>query len=149
VSDQIIKATEQLSSMADKVAGFAISSYLLLTFACLKDIGPWVKYQPLPFAIGAGLAGVVYIVAVSQLYFKELHTRHMAGPSADLAVLDGVSLWLVWARTLGIAAFAAIGILAVWGAGNPPASANADCVHKVTQEPDPDRQREYTVAIRL
>ena len=53
MSDQIVKAAEQLS-LADKVAGFAISSYLLLIFACLKDIGPWLQDQSAAFAIGAG-----------------------------------------------------------------------------------------------
>jgi hypothetical protein len=123
VSDQIMKAAEQLSSMADNVAGFAISSYLLLTFACLKDIGPWVQRQPKPFAIGAGVAGFVYIVAVWCLYFAENHVvGHLPPPLTD------VSLWLAFARSLGIAAFAAIGILAVWGAakGSEAGSARAD-----------------------
>jgi hypothetical protein len=108
--------------MADKVAGFAISSYLLLTFACLKDIGPWVQRQPKPFAIGAGEAGFVYIVAVWCLYFAEVHVL------GDLPPLTNVSLWLAVARSLGIAAFAAIGILAVWGAakGSEAGSARAD-----------------------
>lgn len=122
MSDQIMQAAEQLSSMADKVAGFAISSYLLLTFACLKDIGPWVQRQPKPFAIGAGVAGFVYIVAVWCLYFAEVHVL------GDLPPLTNVSLWLAVARSLGIAAFAAIGILAVWGAakGSEAGSARAD-----------------------
>ena len=122
MSEQIMKAAEQLSSMADKVAGFAISSYLLLTFACLKDIGPWVQRQPKPFAIGAGVAGLVYIVAVWCLYFAEVHVL------GDLPPLTDVSLWLAVARSLGIAAFAAIGILAVWGAakGSEAGSARAD-----------------------
>ena len=97
--------------MADKVAGFAISSYLLLTFACLKDIGQWVQKEPRPFAIGAAGAGFVYIGAVWCLYFAEAYVAgHLPKP------LTYVSLWLAIARSLGIAAFAAIGIAAVWGA---------------------------------
>ena len=99
--------------MADKVAGFAISSYLLLTFACLKDIGQWVQKEPRPFAIGAAGAGFVYIGAVWLFHLEEVE---VLSPAADFAVLADVSLWLAIARSLGIAAFAAIGIAAVWGA---------------------------------
>jgi hypothetical protein len=137
LSDQTIKAAEQLSSMADKVAGFAISSYLLLTFACLKDIGPWVQSQPKPFIIGAGVAGVIYVAAVWWLYSRELDIRNIAEFSDDARVLNSVSLWLVWARTLGIAAFTAIGILAVWGASHPPSTAKTASDSKVTQDLGP------------
>jgi hypothetical protein len=117
VSDQLMNAAEQLSSMADKVAGFAISSDLLLIFACLKkDIGPWVQKQPMAFAIGTGVAGIVYVAAVWWLYSRELHVLAAAQPSGDLPLLTDVSWWLVWARSLGIAAFTGIGILAVLGA---------------------------------
>ena len=75
--------------MADKVAGFAISSYLLLTFACLKDIGPWVQRQPKPFAIGAGVAGFVYIVAVWCLYFAEVHVLGDLPPLTDVRFVVG------------------------------------------------------------
>ena len=115
MSDQLMSAAAQLSSMADKVAGFAISSNLLLIFACLKDIGPWVQKQPTAFAIGTGAAGVVYVAAVWWLHFRELYVLTAAKPS-DLALLTNVSSWLAWARSLGIAAFTAIGIIAVLGA---------------------------------
>jgi hypothetical protein len=120
MSDQIEKATDQLSSMADKVAGFAISSYLLLIFACLKDIGPWVQTQGTPFAIGAGIGGIVYIGAVFWLYYLELHVRSKAQRSGEFPLLNSVSLWLVLARTSGIAVFALVGILAIVGASHPP-----------------------------
>ena len=81
MSEQIMKAAEQLSSMADKVAGFAISSYLLLTFACLKDIRPWVQRQPKPFAIGTGVAGLVYIVAVGVCFSQR--STSLEPPAAD------------------------------------------------------------------
>jgi hypothetical protein len=109
-----MKAAERLSSMADSVAGFAISSYLLLTFACLKDIGPWVTSQPKPFAIGAGVAAVLYILAVWSLYVAESYVLGNAEP------LSTVSLLLAVARSVGIAAFAFIGILAVKRAGAGP-----------------------------
>jgi hypothetical protein len=112
-------AAHQLSSMADKVAGFAISSYLLLAFACLKDIGPWVQRQPTAFAIGTGVAGIVYIAAVWLLYFGEVYVIAKAQTS-DLALLTNVSLWLAGARSLGIAAFAAVGIPAVLGTKKGP-----------------------------
>lgn len=114
--DQIGSAAERLSSMADKVAGFAISSNLLLIFACLKDIGPWLKSDWESFAIGTGAGGLVYVAAVLLLYSRELKIRALAPLPDDLSLLNSVSWWLVWARILGIAAFTAIGILAVWGA---------------------------------
>jgi hypothetical protein len=128
MSDQIMKAAEQLSSMADKVAGFAISSYLLLIFACLKDIGPWLRDQSAAFAIGAGVAGVAYIAAVWCLYFGEVHVFDTAKPPGGLDLLANVGFWLAVARSLGIAVFAAIGILAVFGArkGAKASSARAD-----------------------
>jgi hypothetical protein len=106
--------------MADKVAGFAISSNLLLIFACLKDISPWVHNKTLPFQVGTGLGGCVYVAAVWWLYFRELHVRARGQPSDDLPLLNSVSRSLVWARSLGIAAFTAIGMLAVAGASNGP-----------------------------
>ena len=78
VSDQLAEAADRLSSMADKVAGFAISSSLLLTFACLKDIGDWVKHQPWQFAVGTFVAGCIYVAAVLWLYFQELQVRAMS-----------------------------------------------------------------------
>jgi hypothetical protein len=115
VSNDLMNAASQLSSMADKVAGFAISSDLLLIFACLKDIGPWLRKQPTEFAIGTGVAGIVYVGAIWWLHSQELYVLAAAKPS-DLALLTNVSSWLAWARSLGIAAFTAIGITAVLGA---------------------------------
>ncbi len=110
MSDQLMSAAGQLSSMADNVAGFAISSDLLLIFACLKDIGHWVQKQPTAFAIGTGVAGILYVAAVWWLYSRELYVLATIQTS-DLALLTNVSWWLVWARSLGIAAFTAVGIL--------------------------------------
>jgi hypothetical protein len=45
----VINEAGRLSDMADKVAGFAISSNLVLVFACLKDIGAWVKTETAAF----------------------------------------------------------------------------------------------------
>lgn len=116
MSDQVANAAERLSSMADKVAGFAIGSYLLLIFACLKDINPWVQTDTFWFAIGTGVAGIVYIAAVWLLYYLELNIRAKALSSSELGLLNSVSLWLVLARSAGIAAFTLVGILAVIGA---------------------------------
>jgi hypothetical protein len=120
VSDQVVNAADRLSAMADKVAGFAISSNLLLTFACLKDISLWVHNKTGPFLIGTGVAGCVYVAAVWWLYSRELHVRAKAQPSDDLSLLNSVSRSLVWALSLGIAAFTAIGMLAVAGASSGP-----------------------------
>jgi len=119
MSDQIEKAADQLSAMADKVAGFAISSYLLLIFACLKDIGPWVQSQEIPFAIGAGIGGIAYIGAVFWLYYLEFRVRSKVQYSGDFSLLNTVSLWLMLARTAGIAVFTIVGILAIVGASHP------------------------------
>ena len=118
MSDQFREAAERLSSMSDKVAGFAISSSLLLTFACLKDIGDWVKHRPWQFAIGTFVAGCIYIAAVLWLYFQELQVRAMSSRSTD--PLAGVHRSLMLARCLGIALFTAIGIAAVFGASQGP-----------------------------
>jgi hypothetical protein len=113
-----MKAAEQLSSMADKVAGFAISSNLLLIFACLKkDISSWVQNQTMAFVIGTCVAGVVYVTAVWLFHCEEVAVLDKA---SDLGVLTDVSWWLVWARSLGIAAFTGIGILAVLGSSKEP-----------------------------
>lgn len=117
ISDQLAEAADRLSSMADKVAGFAISSSLLLTFACLKDIGDWVKHQPWQFAVGTFVAGI-YVAAVLWLYFQELQVRAMSNLSTDQ--LAGVHRSLMLARCLGIALFTAIGIAAVFGASRGP-----------------------------
>ena len=114
MSEQIVKAAEQLSSMADRVAGFAISSNLLLTFACLKqDISSWVENQTKAFVIGTAVAGVIYVVAVYLFHLEEVA---VLSNDSDFALLTNVSQWLVWARVLGIVAFTVIGILAVLGA---------------------------------
>jgi hypothetical protein len=118
VSDQLAEAAERLSSMAEKVAGFAISSSLLLTFACLKDIGDWVTHQPWQFAVGTFVAGCIYVAAVLWLYFQELQVRAMSNLSTDQ--LAGVHRSLMLARCLGIALFTAIGIAAVFGASRGP-----------------------------
>ena len=83
MSEQIVKAAEQLSSMADRVAGFAISSNLLLTFACLKqDISSWVKNQTKAFVIGTAVAGVIYVVAVYLFHLEEVAVlSNTKGPS--------------------------------------------------------------------
>ena len=116
--ERVMKAAEQLSSMADRVAEFAISSNLLLTFACLKnDISSWVQQQKAAFVIGTGAAGIIYLVAIWLFHLEEVE---VLSPAANFAVLADVSWWLVWARTLGVAAFTAIGMLAVLGARKDP-----------------------------
>jgi hypothetical protein len=112
--DQFAEAAERLSSMADKVAGFAISSSLLLTFACLKDIAHWVTDEPWSFAIGTGVAGFIYVVAVALLYRQESKVRAMSNPFPK--PLARVNRSLMLARCLGIALFTAIGIAALFGA---------------------------------
>jgi hypothetical protein len=117
-TDQIMKSAEELSSMADKVAGFGISANLILIFACLKkDISSWVQSQPKAFMIGTCVAGLLYITAVWVLHYGESYVLGAAEPPGGPPLL--VSLWLAWARTLGIAVFTAIGMLVVWGASKP------------------------------
>ena len=111
----VLAAAERLSAMADKVAGFAISSDLLLTFACLKDISSWVQHKTSAFLIGTGLGGFAYIAAVWWLYFREFDVRAKAELCDVLSPLDNVSRSLVWARSIGIAFFTMIAMLAVWG----------------------------------
>jgi hypothetical protein len=111
----VLNAADRLAAMADKVAGFAISSNLLLIFACLKDIGPWVQHQTVPFLVGIGTGGLVYVAAVWWLYGREISTRAMVSFDGSDPTLDSVSCSLVWARSLGITAFAIIAMLAVWG----------------------------------
>ena len=91
MSDELMSAAKQLSSMADKVAGFAISSYLLLIFACLKDIGPWVHERKMPFVVGTLVSRVIYVGAVWWLYSRELYVLLSAKPP-DFALLSDVSL---------------------------------------------------------
>jgi hypothetical protein len=116
MSEQLVSAAGQLSSMADKVAGFAISSDLVLIFACMKEVGPWVQKQMGGILIGTAVAGAAYILAVWCLHCLELKVLDKAQLSGDLTLLTSVSWWLAGARSLGIAAFTLIGMGAVWGA---------------------------------
>jgi hypothetical protein len=110
VSDEFWEAGERLSSMGDKVAGFAISSSLILTFACLnKDIAKFVTESPGEFAIGTLAAGLIYVGSVVWLYREERNVRALSTLSSGgpLAVVHRL---LMLARCLGIAVFTAIGI---------------------------------------
>jgi hypothetical protein len=118
VSFEVTTAAEQMSSMADKVAGFGISANLVLIFACLKrDISTWVQSQPKAFMIGTCVAGLLYVTAVWLLHYGESYVLGASQQPGDPELL--VSVWLAWARTLGIAVFTAIGMLVVWGASKP------------------------------
>jgi hypothetical protein len=106
----------RLSDMANNVAGFAISSNLLLIFACLKDIAEWLKVRMVAFEIGVGTGGIVYVGAVWFLHCRELGVLRKTETSDILVTVADVSDALFWSRIAGIAAFTAVSMLAIFGA---------------------------------
>jgi hypothetical protein len=110
-------SARRLSDMANSVAGFAISSSLVLIFACLKDLSDWISSKPIWFCIGIALGNAVYVAAVWLLYRRETALLKLSGVSRTPG---DVSHLLAWSRTAGIIFFAVISFLAVWGAGRGP-----------------------------
>lgn len=110
-----LEGARQLSDMANSVAGFAITSNLLLIFACLKDIGPWVRRDKAWFFIGIGGAFIFYAGAVCLLHYIET-TVSGAIPERDLPpTISTVSTWLLGCRLAGIFLSCAIAAIAVIG----------------------------------
>jgi hypothetical protein len=113
--NRVLDSADKLSDMANKVAGFAISSNLLLTFACLKDLGSWVKRQTVAFLIGVAVGGCVYVAAIWILYAQEFAIRNVVASADFASILCQTGDVLVWSRTLGVVAFTLVAALAVWG----------------------------------
>jgi len=104
----------RISDMGNAVAGFAISSYLVLVFATLKDLSPWVKAKSGYFAAGILLGACMYVGAIWLLHAEEMSLIIASSPG-DQAVMKQVGHVVVLARTAGVAAFACVALLAIWG----------------------------------
>jgi hypothetical protein len=121
VSDQLEQATDRLSSMADKVAGFGISTALILTWGSFKDLAPSIEAHRLAFVIATIAGGCMYIGAVIYLYYAEGQLR---APEKRV-INDGdkihqVNRLLALARCVGVALFTGIAVTAIIGAGSQP-----------------------------
>jgi hypothetical protein len=106
-TDMLVDGMNRLFDMGNKVAGFAISSGLLLVFACFKDLAFWVKNRSHDIQIGIVTSNIIYIGGVWCLHFKELAVLKIISPP-HIDALRAISIELAEARTVGILFFGLI-----------------------------------------
>lgn len=109
----LLDHARRISDMADKVAGFSISSNLLLAFAALRDLGSWVKGKTHWFLAGVVIAGMLYAGAVWFLHAEEFSA--LSDAKISTAAVNRYIDLLSGCRIAGIALFTVIAFLAVFG----------------------------------
>jgi len=101
------EAATQLETLADRITGFAIGSYLALLVASLSDARLAIKGPQLPwFAVGTGVGTLVYYGLVTWLFGWEQRIRARLPSAPDVA--RQVRTLIFVARLVGITIFAAI-----------------------------------------
>src|SRR5260221_13171732 len=93
----ILDAADRLSAMGAKVSAFAITSSLLLIFACLEQLSKWLKSEWPGFMIGLVISCIIYVAAVWVLFVLERQTRTRVASESFSHVIDitrRVAVWL-------------------------------------------------------